>query len=561
MLAITVLWLGCVFVSNPAGAFPLNDDWAYALSVKHLLETGEFHPIDWTQALHLSHAAWGYLFVWLGGWSDELLRASTLVLSLVGVLAMYQLSRLLRASRVLAVVAALMLAFNPIYYSLSFTYMTDVPFAALLILAALGFAHSLLRKSDAWLAIAVFAALAATLNRQIGLALPIAYAVAHIMRFGIGIASIFRAVTPLLICTGALVGVEQWMAATGRTPVLYNESSEGLLNALRDPRRLKFAVLITFAASVYLGLFVLPLSALLAARMISAVNSSGRMVALGYLMLGALTAALGIIGLVKFGPLPWIGNIIDAAGIGPHTLRDTYVLRLGSVAPLPATFWFAATICGVLGATLLVGFSLAVIGMLKAAWRDRKIQPLDAAGVFLLMSAFICFVPVAFHSAFDRYLVPQVPLLAGGMIAFFSTRGQDPTGLRISSMLVSLSALAAMLVYSVAGTHDYLAWNRARWSLIDELLVHQHVHPRSIDGGYEFNGRYTYAPDYVKTKTKSWWWVNDDTYVLAFGPIPGYMAVRQANFDRWLHLSQSTVTLLKRETPYPADPVHSEPRP
>lgn len=387
MGAIAILWLTCIVVTNPAGAFPLNDDWAYALSVKYLFEDNGFRPIDWIQALHLSHAAWGYLFALLGGWSDETLRASTLVLSLGGVLAMYLLSRLVGASRAVAAGAALILAFNPIYFALSFTYMTDVPFTALMIITALGFAHSLMRPSDAWLAIAVVAALACTLNRQIGLALPVAYAVAHVMRYGIRVPSIVRAVAPLVICAGVLVGVEQWMAATGRTPALYHGPANALLAALSDPSKLKAAVRGAFVAAVYLGLFLFPLPVLLASQMKSAIDGSGRMVALAYAVFGALAVSLSATAIVKFGqPLPWIGNIIDVAGIGPFTLRDTYILGTRPFAPLPSEFWLAVTICGVVGAALLGSLFLVAASMLRVAWHNREVQPTEAAGVFLVIS-------------------------------------------------------------------------------------------------------------------------------------------------------------------------------
>ena len=50
---------------------------------------------------------------------------------------MYFLLRRLGASRGLAVLGALLLGFNPIYFALSFTFMTDVPFTALVVVSLL----------------------------------------------------------------------------------------------------------------------------------------------------------------------------------------------------------------------------------------------------------------------------------------------------------------------------------------------------------------------------------------------------------------------------------------
>jgi dolichyl-phosphate-mannose--protein O-mannosyl transferase len=66
-------------------------------------------------------------------------RISTLVLSLVGVLGVYVLIRQLNRPRWLAMICALTLCFNPVYFSLSNTFMTDVPFAAWEILTSLFF--------------------------------------------------------------------------------------------------------------------------------------------------------------------------------------------------------------------------------------------------------------------------------------------------------------------------------------------------------------------------------------------------------------------------------------
>ena len=88
MLFIAAIWCISLFVVNPfAGDFPLNDDWSYASTVKHLLETGEFRPSEWFAPPSLTNALWGSLFCLPAGFSFVALRASTLTLSLLGILA------------------------------------------------------------------------------------------------------------------------------------------------------------------------------------------------------------------------------------------------------------------------------------------------------------------------------------------------------------------------------------------------------------------------------------------------------------------------------------------
>ena len=43
-----LIWICMILLANPIGDFPLNDDWAYAYSVQHLLQHGELRFSDWT---------------------------------------------------------------------------------------------------------------------------------------------------------------------------------------------------------------------------------------------------------------------------------------------------------------------------------------------------------------------------------------------------------------------------------------------------------------------------------------------------------------------------------
>ena len=115
------------------------------------------------------------------------------------------------------------------------------------------------------------------------------------------------------------------------------------------------------------------------------------------------------------------------------------------------------------------------------------------------------------------------------------------------SYRLALPALLLVLLagFSIAGTRDYLAWNRARWTLLREIAA-DGTTPRRIDGGFEFNGWHLYDPAYVATPDKSWWWVERDEFVVAFGPIPGWEIVRERTFSRWLRGGQGRIVLLAR---------------
>jgi hypothetical protein len=98
----------------------------------------------------------------------------------------------------------------------------------------------------------------------------------------------------------------------------------------------------------------------------------------------------------------------------------------------------------------------------------------------------------------------------------------------------------------VAATHDYLSWNRARWLALRHLTEENGVPPREIDGGFEFNGLYAYDPEYRRRPPKSFWWVQDDKYVLSFGPLPGYEVAERYPYESWLPLRTGTIFVLRR---------------
>ena len=129
-LLLVFIWVLAALLVNPVGDFPLNDDWAYGFAVRSLVETGHLRLSGWTATNLIAQVPWGALFCLPFGFSFTALRLSTLVLGLIGVLATYGLLREARASAWLALFGSLVLAFSPIYFALSYTFMTDVPFTA-----------------------------------------------------------------------------------------------------------------------------------------------------------------------------------------------------------------------------------------------------------------------------------------------------------------------------------------------------------------------------------------------------------------------------------------------
>jgi 4-amino-4-deoxy-L-arabinose transferase-like glycosyltransferase len=550
---LAVLWTAAVLVVHPAGDFPLNDDWCYGQAVRSIVDEGSYRPLGWTTVTLVSQALWGALFSLLIGFSYDALRLSTLLLGLSGVLATYLVVREAGGGRRAALFGALALAANPIYFALAHTFMTDVPFLGLAAPSLLFLMRSLRSGSNRDLALGTALATAAILCRKLGLFLPIAFACALLVRRGFSPGSALRALLPLAAGLAALLLFESWLRASGALPYKYDLQTREFWEAIAAPGRLLAAAPKRIVASgVYLGLFLSPL------LLLPVENGRGDRRGPGLRARAALIAAAVIASalLLRGGARMPLGvNVIEPGGIGPVTLRDVFLLGLPHAPALPRLFWSAVTVAGVAACVFLAARLAAGVRDTARRLRSGSSGDEPIARLFLLVCAAVYATPLFAGPMFDRYLLPLVPL--GAAILFAGPAALPGGGGAISRAFASRAAraraapaVAAVLLlsfYAVAGTHDYLAWNRARWGALDDLVEKDGVAPSRIDGGYEFNGSFTYQETGRPAGGKSWWWVVDDEFVLTMGPLPGYAPHRVVAYRRWMPAGEERVYVLKRE--------------
>ena len=104
---LCVIWIISVLLVDPAGEFPLNDDWYYANTVWTLVEDGEIHFTGWNSMTLIAHILYGSIFSFLFGNSFTVLRISSLLLGLVGILGTYFLLRELKVAQIIAFIGSL----------------------------------------------------------------------------------------------------------------------------------------------------------------------------------------------------------------------------------------------------------------------------------------------------------------------------------------------------------------------------------------------------------------------------------------------------------------------
>src|SRR6202171_2641483 len=171
-LAITTV---IIFDFGPNLGF--NDDWLYAWSAAHVSWSGiPRMPIQ--AASGYVQAVWGFLAT-LGQPQPYTLRLSVLPFTGLAAYSSYSLARRLRASRLWAGCAGVALLTTPVYLNLSTSFMTDVPYIALL-LAAADAAVAWLQDGRRRLLCVVLVALAA-LQRQIAVVFPVPFTLALVL--------------------------------------------------------------------------------------------------------------------------------------------------------------------------------------------------------------------------------------------------------------------------------------------------------------------------------------------------------------------------------------------
>jgi hypothetical protein len=510
---------------------------------------------------------WGALFATLFGFSHATLRLSTLVLSLAGSIALYFLCRELGVNRERALAGALTLWFNPIVFSLSYTFMTDVPFLALFLFAVLFYVRGVQRGSGRDLVIGSCFAAAAFLVRHQGLLVPLAV-------LGYGLLArwpirlwLRRAPQISIVPVVALVGYLLWSQSQGLPEV----QAEHLEIVSQETLRLwQPALQLSGYVLLYLGLFWAPLAVgFIGAARRAIVHEWQLDPRVGLMLLGWGAAVAGLVlffalqgaerpymagGLAIYthgGWMPYLkdGSMLNVAGIGPNDLRGDRALF--STTPTRVAL------------TLLSAGSLALLGVFLAlrtrVVNGKKTPPpailllmliglAQFAGILLVSVRLFVFSPD--WLSFDRYLLPLVPLTIA--IGLWATQG-----LRLSQLLTAV-ALLGFALFSLVGTQDWLSFNRVRWELGQGLLA-QGVSLEQIDGGMEWDAWFHYEfsqanPVPPRTPDGPFWTslaapVVDSTYVVSFSPQEGYRMIERREYPSWLHRDPVHLYVLEREPP------------
>lgn len=542
LVATGLVWVIMILFVYPAGEFPLNDDWVYVKAVKSLVETGHLMiPPGWASMTMVAHILWGALVCLTFGFSFLALRISTALLGLVGIFACYALFADSGLQRRHALFGALVIAVNPLYMQLSNSFMTDVPFFAVFMLSLVYVLRGLRseRKADVWIGVGL--SLIATMIRQIGILSPLAFAAGYLYKHGLRWRSFCTSAVPILLTVALLVAYHTILSPLFGFPSLINQQA-GAISQLAAEGVIPFAQRVVFRMIVifiYLGVFLLPFLLLTRRKnMVRRGHSLWRVALLGFWF---VLSAVGLLSKSKWMPL--CGGVMYNCGVGPPTLIDAAVLDIPNLPMPPPIVWPLVTILGILGAAAIIMRLASRLAGTVQRVRDGKSEDDWALVVPVVAICSLYYILIAPSYFFDRYILLFLPLVIV-LIGKCSPNERYVTSR--STVLLSVVAAAGIGLFAVVGTHDYFAWNRARWEALHWLTDEQKIPPTSIDGGFEFNGWYTYDPTYKQEKGKSWWWVVRDDYLIAFGPVPGFKEIRRFGYRAWFHGGDRDICVLRK---------------
>lgn len=541
---LLITWVILAIVINPIGEFPFNDDWAYAESVKILVETRTYFMSAYVSTNLFAQVLWGALFCLPFGFSFTAVRLSTLVAGLLGLWGTHRLLYTATESRQTAFIGTALLLVNPMYWGLSASFMTDVPFYTLMVWSLAFLIIGLKRDTQQPILIGLGLAVIALLIRQFAMAIFVGFGFIYVVRKGIHLKSL--GVAFLSVALGLITQMiyQRWLLYVIPVNVHYNVQATNFFQRSFYKWQLIHDFLHnTFVTLMYTGVFIFPYFLTLLTK--NSRNSFRRNL---WLLLGLTSLIIGFWFYFFDGAImPLWFNTLNAFGIGPLLVRDVY-FNLYHL-PLPSFLHFlmvCVTIGSLAGSVGILFFLVKLVMYLLQRPKATELNRWSVA-LFLLVVSGIYYFPIGMHIVFDRYLLPLPVLLISLIYLTRPLLASQPTAVPLRWPIYATTGLLVVyLIFSIGAVHDYMSWNRVRWQALRGLMK-QGIKPTQIDGGLEFNGWYLYNGAYEPTPDKSWWWVDQDTYVLGTSILPGYQSFQQHPVDTWFPWGIQTIFIGKKK--------------
>ncbi len=552
IVLLGLIWGLSSIIVNPVGEFMINDDYAFVTSLEKLQNEGRLGSTGKGPA-HASggpslvtHLAWGWLFTKLFGNSLTVLRFSIIVLGLLGTIGVFLVIRTLKAPDWLCFLASLTLMFNPLYFSQSFTFMTDITFATLIIYSIYFLNTGVLNLSLWRVIVGLALSLAGLLTRQLAIIIPAAFMLASLFtpqgkQFGRNRSLLL---TVLLVIIPWL-GFEWLLSHIGSTPITKHEKVYDLLSypAMKGFPDYPLFVFWQFAQSV-LGYTAFLISPLIVLRFGEVSRSRPFVIFMFIITVLFLVLEVATIAGFITPPILLSRNVIYNFGIGPVLLKDCYLMGVSRTwAMPPAIFyilvWWTVLCIGM----VLVNLYQSLSDIFKTVF-NKITEQLSFISFISIVAAGGYVLIIVVTDLHDRYVIPLCVLMIFWICSCRPSLANTviPKPLQV----LATAPLLAMVIFSVLGTRDFMEIRRTVTKANFYLTTHLKAKPCDFDGGFEYNGYHCYDAGHDIRPGRSWWWVKNEDYVVALGDLAGYSTVATFPFRRSLG-PDGNVHILKPE--------------
>lgn len=527
-------------VMAPVG---VSDDWTYARSVEYLINDGRFKILSVAAATQVFQLFWGAAFALVFGMDFGSLRLSTVALIFLSGFALYGLCRELAVSRGRSALGAALYLFNPVLFPITFTFMSDPHYLALLVISSYGYVRGLRAGRAGEIATLLGSSVAALacLQRPHGALIPLGVVTYLVLARQLkpdraGALRFARVVAIPAITFLAFYLVISRGLPSQQGLFLDEAKTAGWAETWLLIRRL------TVMELSYLGLFVLPIAIAALGSLWGIWARISRPALLVFLGWESILVA-GVVWFWGEGRrMPYIPHFLGQAGPGSGDLRNAR-------PPLatPETFDWV---------TIALSVSAVIAGLVLAHALDRNATSLrPGAGMLLGIAGWQIagVLPQSFLFrnwivSLDRYLLPILPF---AIVLMLWALNRWPIRLELAWL-----SIAAIALFSAAGTRDALVFQTDVWTLARQLNDHGVANTR-LDAGYAWDAYHVWELGEElgverQTPDGTWWTdvyarATDSTYVIAGGPLPGYQILSAHPYSAWLQRDPVALYVLRRE--------------
>lgn len=519
LLFIALAFALVLVLISPARSYPIIDDWIYFQSVRDLLNLS-YHPHDWSQAIGIGHIAWGALFAALFGNSFTVLSVANLVISLANLLTFYLLLRVLGVSASPALVGVALLGFNPIYLSLSYSFMTDITFLFYVMSASLLYMLGLKSGSQVWLWLGGLAVALAYLTRQFGiLVVPAVLVWLWMSRRWNWRQALALSALPAI----AVAGYAIWERSQP-VPLVTHLTESIRSQIFQDPphyllERGPWASWLL----CWLGIMLLPVLRLPKRPIVAAPI----LLFLAFFCLRSF---------VLYGSVfPQSGNVLDATGLLMHNYIGHHVWNEG--------VWLVIGLVGALAISIHLSYCLEQLWQwLKNKPWQRRVPVDDYALILYILSWSIAgLLLVATPFLFDRYGLVLLPALMLPQLRRRSEPASQPSDYTRFAAWKPRLALVSLALFSLLALRDYKEHATVRWNAAQSLVA-AGASPLNVRAGFEWENFYGFEPAAQRIRQtgdlKNIVYppgeVFDPIYAISDIPLEGYNETGATLYRSWL---------------------------